>query len=86
MISTAYRMAILDLLSAAGTALDFIDGHRDTVTDPDSDIGEQMPNRACYVYEILKAAAELVDDQYDAEVARSSHETAVCRAEYMEER
>lgn len=86
MISTAYRMAILDLLDAAEKALDFIDDHRDTVTDPDSDIGEQMPNRACYVYEILKAAAELVDDHYDTEVAQSSLETAVSRAEYMEER
>lgn len=86
MISTAYRMAILDLLSAAEKAMDFIDDHRDTETDPDSDIGEQVPNRACYIYRMLKAAAELVDDQYDAEVAESSHETAVSRAEYQEER
>jgi hypothetical protein len=86
MISTAYRMVILDLLSAAETALEYIDGYRDTATDPDSDIGEQVPNRACHVYQLLKEASELVDDQYDAEVAQSSHETAVCRAEYQEER
>ena len=86
MISTAYRMAILDLLSAAETALEYIDRYRDLEEDPDSEVGEMVPNRACHVYQLLQDAAELVDDQYDAEVAQSSHETAVSRAEYMEER
>lgn len=86
MISTAYRMAILDLLCSADKAMEFIDKCRDTETDPNSDIGEQVPNLACHVYQWLKEAVELVADHYDAEVAQSSHETAVSRAEYMEER
>lgn len=52
---------VLDLLFAVDHALAFIDKYRDTETDPDSDIGEQVPNKACRVYEMLKEASDVVN-------------------------
>lgn len=56
---------ILDLLFAVDHALSFIDRFRDTETDPDSDIGEQVPNKACRVYAMLKEASEAVNDDLE---------------------
>lgn len=85
-MADSFHIAVAELLEAAEVALGFIDDYRDMETDPASDIGEQVPNRACRIYAQLQEAAELAGDEYDAITERAAHETAVCRAEYMEER
>lgn len=52
------------LLAAVENAMEFIDGQRDYHTDPESDIGEQVPNRACYIYAELEEAYEAADKEY----------------------
>ncbi len=56
---------VLELLCAVETAMAFIDRQRDTETDPESDIGEQVPNRACVVYQELLDAYEAAFKEYD---------------------
>lgn len=47
---------VQEMLTALQEAMDYIDGQRDYHTDPDSDIGEQVPNKACHVYADLEDA------------------------------
>lgn len=47
---------VQEILTALQEAMDYIDGQRDYHTDPDSDIGEQVPNKACHVYADLEDA------------------------------
>lgn len=49
---------IQEILTAIQEAMDYIDDYRDYHTDPDSDIGAQVPNKACYVYADLEDAME----------------------------
>lgn len=56
---------VLDLLAAVENALEFIDGQRDHITDPDSDVGAQMPNRACHIWDELNEAYEAADKEYE---------------------
>ncbi|HLO78164.1 MAG TPA: hypothetical protein VK196_17045 [Magnetospirillum sp.] len=71
-----------DLIDAAQDALTFIEGQRDYHTDPDSDIGEQVPNRACYVYHYLKEALAPVEAAFDALLAQDRRERAIDAAEH----
>ena len=48
---------VQEILRRIQEALDFIDKYRDYHTDPESDIGEQIPNEACAVYADLESAA-----------------------------
>lgn len=70
---------VLNLLAAVENAMEYIDGQRDYHTDPASDIGEQVPNRACYIYAELQEAYEAADKEYarakeDQEEWRRSYE------------
>lgn len=47
---------VQEILTALQEAMDYIDGQRDYHTDPDSDIGQQVPNKACHVYADLEDA------------------------------
>lgn len=47
---------VQEMLFAIEKAMDYIDQHRDYETDPDSDIGEQVPNEACHIYVDLEDA------------------------------
>lgn len=56
---------VLELLTAIETAMEFIDGQRDTETDPASDIGEQVPNKAARIYHYLKEAYDAGCEAYE---------------------
>ena len=47
---------VQEMLTALQEAMDYIDRYRDYETDPDSDIGQQVPNKACHVYADLEDA------------------------------
>lgn len=57
--------ALSKLLGEVEEALEFIDKYRDTETDLDSDIGEQVPNKACRVYHYLKEAYDAACEAYE---------------------
>ena len=57
--------ALGKLMGEVEEALEFIDKYRDTETDPTSDIGEQVPNKACQVYHYLKEAYDEACEAYD---------------------
>lgn len=73
---------ILDLLFAVDHALAFIDRYRDTETDPDSDIGAQVPNEACRVYAMLQEAAETVNADLEVRSAADRLQRAIDAAEH----
>ena len=47
---------VQEMLTAIQEALEYIDRYRDYHTDPDSDVGAQVPNKACHVYADLEDA------------------------------
>lgn len=57
--------ALGKLMGEVEEALEFIDGQRDTETDPASDIGEQVPNKAARIYHYLKEAYDEACEAYD---------------------
>jgi len=75
---------VLNLLGAIETAMEFIDGQRDTMTDPDSDVGAQVPNRACHVYQELSDAYDEGCKLYDR--AKEDQYQRECSADYKRQR
>ncbi len=60
------RNLILNLLAATETALEFLDGQIDMITDPDGDWdAAQIPNRAAWVHMELAEAYEAANKAFD---------------------
>ena len=63
---------MINLLAAVETGLAFIDRQRDQITDPDSDVGAQIPNEACHVWQEMTDAYDAACKEYDR--AYAEHE------------
>lgn len=64
--------SMINLLAAMETGLAFIERQKDHVTDPDSDVGAQIPNEACRVWAEMDEAYQVACTEYDC--AHAEHE------------
>lgn len=63
---------MINLLAAMETGLAFIDRQKDYMTDPDSDVGAQIPNEAWRVWDEMTVAYDAACKEYDR--AHAEHE------------
>lgn len=63
---------MINVLAAMETGMAFIDRQKDFTTDPDSDVGAQVPNEACRVWAEMDEAYQAACKEYDS--AHAAHE------------
>ena len=79
---------VQEMLTALQEAMDYIDGQRDYHTDPDSDIGEQVPNKACHVYADLEDAmkrGEILIREWRREQDKAAEQRLSRRYNFLED-